>query len=70
MDLGVRGAGSGYQRCMGLILRIAAVIVFILAIFHVWIGVAPMIALGLALWCLSTLVDGYWPNGPGPRVNT
>jgi hypothetical protein len=50
---------------MSFILRLAALICFILEVFGVHVDFS-LIALGLALWVGSTLVDNPW--GAGPRV--
>jgi hypothetical protein len=48
---------------MSFILRIAALICFILGLFHVAIGNASLLYLGLALWVLSTFFgpDANYP---------
>lgn len=52
---------GGNTQVMSFILRFAALICFILALFHVVIGDISLLVLGLALWVGSTFF--------GPDVN-
>lgn len=50
------GMTSGYQHGMSLLLRVLALVAFILGMVGVDLAVS-MLYLGLALWVASTLVD-------------